>query len=432
MSEEPEETQETLPPSIPPSAEALQSLVELLYPEPGVVDILTLDQFIFRYKFSGLGATAVSDMERAQRITRTVGDHEQIGLAAYHIGLIYLHWGQVLGAIKYFDDAQRHWQFSKKEAAISLAQFAQGVCQHHAYHYENALANYGKVQRTLTKIESNGSAPPADYLAAIKSHLDACRDDVVQKIRTLGEGEPTMFRVPLAETEPAVTITPDDLPTKKETAVSAPPITPSPPADRASRVPIAPLPISHLPPVAGSEPQINQENLADELETVRDAAPLISDKSPIPQHINQSDALVWYHVADREEFEEFLPAILADTALLVDTRPDLYTCNEGDLVIVNQADAEGSIPVKPQQAAQERPFTRIYLAEVDELLSFKRDPETGDIQFESDKAEEVGKVKITANQADFPIFAEEIIGIVIGIWANLHPVQKEREQREED
>lgn len=427
MSEEPELTQETPPPSIPPSAEALQSLVELLYPEPGVVDILTLDQFIFRYKFSGLGATAVSDMERAQRITRSVGDHEQIGLAEYHIGLIYLHWGQFLGAIKYFDDAQRHWQFAKKDAVVSLAQFAQGVCQHHAYHYENALANYGKVQRTLSKIESNGSAPPADYLTAIKANLDACRDDVVQKIRTLGEGEPTMFRVPLVETEPPDTIVSDDPAPQEETAVSPPPITPSPSADRASRVMTAPPPISHLPPVAGGDSQINQQNVVDEPKTVS-TTPVISDKSPIPQHVNQSGTLVWYHVADREDFEEFLPAILADTVLLVDTRTDLYTCDEGDLVIVNQADAEGSIPVLPQQEVAERPFTRIYLAEVDEQLSFKRDPETGDIQFESDNAEEFGKVKITANQADFPIFAEEIIGIVIGIWANLHPVQKEKEE----
>lgn len=422
MNADPEQGQEALP--IPPLAEVLQLLVEMLYPEPGVVDILTLDQFIFRYKFSGLGATAVADMERAQRITRSVGDHEQIGLAEYHIGLIYLHWGQFWGAIKYFEDAQRHWQFAKRDPAVSLAQFAQGVCQHHAYHYEQALANYGKVQRILTKMESNGAAPPADYLAGIKSKLEACREDVVQKIRTLGEGEPTMFRVPIKETDPPVTITSDDLATKEETAVSDLPITVEPSSDTVSRGPAAPLPISHLPPVAGSDAQINQENVVDELETVGANVPVISNKSPIPQHINQSDALVWYDVAAREDMKEFLPAILADTVLLVDTRTDLYTCDEGDLVIVNQADAEGSIPVEPQQEAEERPFTRIYLAEVDEQLSFKRDPETGEIQFKSDNAEEVGKVKIMANQADFPIFAEEIIGIVIGIWAKLHPVQR--------
>jgi len=421
---DPEQNQEKFP--VPPLAEGLQLLVEILYPEPGVVDILTLDQFIFRYKFSGLGATAVADMERAQRITRSVGDHDQIGLAEFHIGLIDLHWGQFWGAIKYFEDAHRHWQFAKHDPAVSLAQFAQGICQHHAYHYEQSLANYGKVQRILTKIESNGAPPPAEFLPEIKSKLDACREDVVQKIRTLGEGEPTMFRVPIQEMEPPVTITSDDLATKEETTVSSSPITPSHYSDRASGMPSAPLPISHLPPVAGSESQINQENVVDELETVGDAGPVISDKSPIPQHINQSDALVWYHVAAREEFEEFLPAILADTVLLVDTRTDLYICDEGDLVIVNQADAEGSIPLKPQQEVPERPFTRIYLAEVDEQLSFIRDPETGEIQFRSNNAEEVGKVKITANQADFPIFAEEIIGIVIGIWAKLHPVQRDK------
>ena len=119
MNDEPVAEQETA--VVPPSAEVLQELVEHLYPEPSVVDVLTLDQFVFRYKFSGLGATAVADMERAQRITRSVGDHGQIGLAEYHIGLIYLHWGQFLGAIKYFDDALRHWQFVKNDSASSLA-----------------------------------------------------------------------------------------------------------------------------------------------------------------------------------------------------------------------------------------------------------------------------------------------------------------------
>lgn len=425
MNLEPEQDQRNILP-LPPPAEALEVLVEMLYPEPGVVDILTLDQFIFRYKFSGLGPTAVADMERAQRITRSVGDHGQIGLAEFHIGLIYLHWAQFFGAIKYFEDAQRHWQFAKLEVAVGLAQFAQGVCQHHAYHYERALANYGKVQRTLTKVERNGHAPNGaastrNYLTAINGNLIACRDDVVQKIRTLGEGEPVVFRVPIPQAPPA-TPSPsgtDDQPTRDETAVPDSTSSRTP----ASRVPVAPLPISHLPPVSIPEFRPEQSPVTEELSTVADGKSVISEQSPIPQHANQSDYLVWYEVADGEEFDSFLPNIQADTILLVDTRTELYTCVEDDLVIVKPADAEGSIPLTPQQETGQR-FIRTYLGEVDEQFSFKRDPITGEIQFESDKVEEIGKIKINANQANIPLLAEDIIGIVIGIWSKLNPAYK--------
>jgi hypothetical protein len=418
VSEEPEhDPQPTETLIVPPLAEGLHGLVKLLYSEPSVVDVLTLDQFIFRYKFSGLGATAVADMERAQRITRAVGDHGQIGLAEFHIGLIYLHWGQFFGAIKYFEDAQRYWQFAKLDVAVSLAQFAQGVCQHHAYHYENALANYGKVQRTLIKVESNGVGRLSVYMPQIESNLAACREDVVQKIRTLGEGEPTTFRAPLPPASAASDT--DDQPTKRddETAVSdiTTPRTPT------SQVRVAPLPISHLPPVSFSEFRPEQSLVTEEISTVPQVKSFISKQSPIPQHANQSDSLVWYEVADREELDSFLPNIQADTVLLVDTHTELYTCAENDLVIVNPADAEGSISLTPQQAIGKRP-TRIYLAEVEEQFSFKRDPITADIQFTT---EEVSKVKINANQPDLPIFAEDIIGIVIGIWSKLHPAQKQ-------
>ena len=423
MSEEPVQEPESR--QVPASAEALQALVEILYPEPGVVDILTLDQFIFRYKFSGLGATAVADMERAQRITRTIGDHGQIGLAEFHIGLIYLHWGQFLGAIKYFDDAHRHWQFAKHDPAVSLAQFAQGVCQHYAYHYENALVNYGKVQRTLSKIEANGSAPPSDFLVEMRLDLHACRDDVVEKIRTLGEGEPAAFRVPLKEEEPPSTRATSDQPTR-ETAVydTDSPITPfSSFTSTTTHSSSTPLPINRLPPAHDSDTQLEPETIADEPGAV---VPAILGKSPIPQHANQSDYLVWYNVAEREDLEAFLPAIQADTTLLVDTRTDIYTCNEGDLVIVDQADAEGSIPLKPQQRVEGTPFTRIYLAEVDAQFSFKRNPETGSIHFTSDETGDgyAGRVRITPDQDNSPIYAKDIIGIVIGIWSKLHPAQK--------
>jgi hypothetical protein len=384
-----------------------------------VVDILTLDQFVFRYKFSGLGATAVADMERAQRITRSVGDHEQIGLAEFHIGLIYLYWGQFLGAIKYFDDALRHWRFAKQDPAVSLAQLAQGVCHHHAYHYENALANYGKVQRTLAKIEGNGVAPPAVFLTELKSALQSCRSDVVMKIHTLGEGEPPVFRVRIPKAETPDAEDASDQPTR-ETAVPAPDA-PSAPPPSTTPSPSVPAPISNLPspstpqppPAVPSDPEI----VGEEPETAVLALPPILQKSPIPHHTNQSEHLVWYHVAERDE-EEFLPTIKTETTLLVDTRIDLYTCEAGDFVIVNQADGKGSIPVQPQQKSEDERFRRIsYVGEVDPQTEtpFSRNVETGEIKLH---------VKLTAEPAESPIYAEDLLGVVIGIWFKLQPAQK--------
>jgi hypothetical protein len=343
-------------------------------------------------------------------------------LAEFHIGLIYLHWGQALGAIKYFDDALRHWQFANNDPAVSLAQFAQGICRHHAYHYEQALANYAKVQRTLNKMDANGSQPPSAFLEDLENLLSESHKDVMQKLRTLGEGEPTTFSIPVTEAGGSSAQTADDQPTREVSYEpdGDEPSASSPQLETAHRGATAPLPISNLPRALeeanATKPEITEDMSA--------SPPPILTNSPIPQHANQSSNFIWYQVEDREDLEEFLPSIQADTALLVDTRTDFYTCTEGDLVIVDQADAEGSIPLKPQQDVSGPPFKRIYLAEVDEKLAFVRNPETGEIQFEPDHPEEIGKIKITANQSDFPIYAEEIIGIVIGIWSKLHPAQK--------
>ncbi|MCZ7672937.1 MAG: hypothetical protein M5U34_40370 [Chloroflexi bacterium] len=94
---------------------------------PGVIDILTLDQFIYRYTLSGLGAIDNGRHGTAQRITPSISDHAQIGLAEFHIGLIHLYWQQYLGALPYFDDAQRHWQFAHNKYAWRWLNFAQNA-----------------------------------------------------------------------------------------------------------------------------------------------------------------------------------------------------------------------------------------------------------------------------------------------------------------
>jgi hypothetical protein len=399
-----------------PTAAELQQLVEHLYPEPGVVDILTLEQFKYRYRLSGLGATAVADMERAQRITRDTGDHEQIGLAEFHIGLIYLHWGQPHGAIPYFIDAQRHWTFARRRSAACLAQFAQGVAQQHAYQYEAALSSYGKAGRLLSRIEVNAPPPATAFREAFRPCLARCRQGLVEKIRAFGEGEPAAFHLPPREPEPPI----GERPTRHIPETDAVRTTDGRPA--------APLPqinmgVRRETPTPPDSPPPNDTPPDDEPPS--EPVPANgSPVSPIPGHPNGSAHLRWYGVVDRQDLEEFLPAIQAESMLLVDTRTDRYVCLPGDLVIVDQEEREGSIQVESQQPSPQSPRRRIYLAEVDERLSFTRS-EAGDIRFAPDKAEEIGKIKLTPNQNDFPIYAEDIIGIVIGIWSNLQRIMED-------
>ncbi len=222
-----------------------------------------------------------------------------------------------------------------------------------------------KYSASSPKLKPTAPTLTPDFLASIKTGLNGCREDVVHKLRTLGEGEPVAFRVPLTE-ETAVSSDAPDVTTKAmPTATSVSEAAPASAA--ASHVPAAPLPISNLPRVA--PPLVDVA--ADEADTQPDTdsateelavAPAVLMQSPIPNHANQSEDYIWYHVVDREDLEDFLPDIQADTALLVDTRTDLYTCAEGDLVIVDQADAEGSIPLRPQQSAENTPFTRHLLS----------------------------------------------------------------------
>jgi hypothetical protein len=378
VNDEPVEEQETT--AVPPLAEALQELVEHLYPEPSVVDIITLDQFVYRYKLSGLGPSAVADMERAQRITRTMGDYVQTGLAEFHIGLIYLHWEQALGAINYFDDARRHWNFAKDDVAASLAEFAEGVCHHHGYQYESALANYGKVQRMINRLRTNGSKSVMVFLTELENVLQACRDDVVERIRT-GEGETSTDR---------------SLPT--------------------------PPPISNLPLPFTADLQFEPEE---------PAAMVPVPESPVPQHVNQSDCFVWYQVVARDDLERLFPCILTDNELLVDIRSGEheYKYKDGDLVIIKQSEGEDGILVKSLQETgnPELDYGRLVrLDGVEEQHFYSLDSQTDEVQFTPDEGtdEEGEQPQRHIEQTKSIITAEQMIGVVLGMWSKAQLIQK--------
>ena len=131
--------------SIRTAVNRLTELLEWLYPEPSP-DIFTVRDYRNRYPFTRLGPLATSDIDRYQRINRAIGNHEQLGLCDYHIGLIYLHEGEFRAAVQQFEQARQQWAFVNQSAAIALTHLARAVALRRANHYESALVSAGKVR----------------------------------------------------------------------------------------------------------------------------------------------------------------------------------------------------------------------------------------------------------------------------------------------
>jgi hypothetical protein len=111
--------------------------------------------------------------------------------------------------------------------------------------------------------------------------------------------------------------------------------------------------------------------------------------------------------------------------LLVDMDVDPVSCNPGDVVVVRQENAEGSIPVNPQKpTSQKSQRLRIFLAKVKEPSRFTHSVTEG-IQFPPEEPAEIGKIELSPNQEDVPLYDDEIIGIVIGIWVDLRTIMED-------
>jgi hypothetical protein len=359
--------------SSPPTADDLHRLLDMLYPDPPIVDILTLADFKYRYQFSRLGAGAVASLERAQRITRAVGDYDQMGLSEFHSGLIYLHECQFLGAGQYFAEARRYWEFANRQTAVCLAHFACGAAHHHAFHYDHALTRYGQVEKGLNQFPADGLVfQDGSFRAALRECLAANRQDVLRRMRAQEEGDSTAEESGRLQTTspPIVRMGRDDA------NAGAPPLS----------IPFAP--------------------------------------TPIPDHTNQNELLIWYQAVERRDERVFLPDIRVNTWFLVDKRLDLYDVQPGDLVIVDNGAVAGSIGLAPRpgRATGRRP-QRIHLGEVKspDQIRFMRDRRTGKITFAPSVANEVadkGKVSL-GPMTETPLYVDQIVGIVIGVWGNV-------------
>jgi len=409
----------SLPADALPTAEDLEVLLEMLYPELPLVDILTLSDFKFRYRFSGLGVGAVTAIERAQRITRAIGNYDQMGLSEFHNGLIYLHERQFLGALPYFAEARRYWDFENRAPAVCLAHFAQGVAQHGAYHFERALSHYGKVEKCMAQFPvDDATGELGAFWRALQARLVSSRESVRRQLRNLEEGigldGPARHIAVTPEPPPAPIISPLEDNTPHPLLPPAPtPLAPMPPARRpsssSSAVPPAGVPIIRL--LGGTTPPL--ETQADsEGETAVPRAP-----TPIPSHQNTDGHLIWMRPdpADWPEVHAFLPDIRADAYILVDRRINAYAFRHNDLVIVDDDEGAGIVPVQPQQSPTATRYpSPIFLGKIEEPPLASGTP--------SGPAAPKGTVKLSPD-SERPLFAEDIIGIVVGIWFGID-VQK--------
>lgn len=305
----------------------LIDLLEWLHPEPSP-DIFTLRDYRNRYPFTRLGSLAVADIDRYQRINRAIGDHVQMGLYDFHIGLIYLHEGAFRGAVTQFDQARQQWSFVNQSAAVALTHLARAVALKLADHYESAMVSAGRVAGWLER--SRFDKPMLgwpDFEAQVLAYVA----ELQAKLRQQMEAAPQTAVIEPDETE----------------------------TDAEVQKPYSNMGSTHAPVI------------------------------PVPGHSLTSSRYDWYIVEVRPS-SGLLPEINSGDWLLVDLLPDLpmdVKDTEQPILVMMDKKLEDTIRVRPLEPKGR--FQRIYLVSLadSETGSFWLDEMTGTVTFSTQKAE---------------------------------------------
>jgi hypothetical protein len=299
----------------------LESLLRLLFPDPPPLDIITVENVVDRYPLTGLGAPALAAIEQSQRILGDRGDNSLLGLARFHVGLIYLHWNDCRAAANQFALARQQWSLVGDNAALSLGHYAQGKSFAHAYHFEAAMLQYGRAERLLERPAVSAQAKRLNALTREMRPLLATAQNSLREV--LWPKEQPSSGPPVAPGAPSDPI----MPRQAEAPSGAAPETEPPPWHAEAKRPMwarrVPPPISNLPGALG--------------EVAR---------GPVPGHIAADDRFGWYLIARRQG--NFLPGVAAGTWVLADREVDARPIERRLYVIVGSARAGlGSIAVQP-------------------------------------------------------------------------------------
>lgn len=379
--------------SIRTAVNRLTELLEWLYPEPSP-DIFTVRDYRNRYPFTRLGPLATSDIDRYQRINRAIGNHVQLGLCEYHIGLIYLHEGEFRAAVQQFEQARQQWAFVNQSAAIALTHLARAVALRRANHYESALVSAGKVAGWLDRARLGEPVPQGGrFFERVLSYVA----ELQAELRKLMSPPPdTAVADQSAETETEAE--------EDAEANSSPP--PGPPFTGAALGSPRPAPVAGP---AAAEPTTRAD---DEIETGAIAPePIVNfDRSstpsiPIPEHLLIDERYAWYLVEFRPE-SSFLPEFNTGDWLLVDVQPELdedLHDTEQPILVVKKENIDGTIRVRPLDPKSR--FQRIYLVTLADSPTgaFRVDEDSGTVTF-SNQLREIG------------VDRDEILGVVVGFW----------------
>lgn len=296
----------------------LDRLLRLLFPEPHSLDIITVENIVRRYPLTGLGAPALAAIEQSQRIVRARGDYSQVGLAEFHIGLIYLHWDDCRAAANQFAVARQPWSLANDSPAMCLAHYAQGLGLYHAYHNEAAMLQFSRAERLLNRPAIGNQAGRYAALGKEMRPLLAIAQETLRESLWPKEQPSTeVMKAGYLSLPPDMT-----RPEVEPEAASDPQRAYERLAERPGWVKRVPLPISNLPGAVDST------------------------SGPVPGHVTTDDRFGWYMIADKRS--EFLPGVASGTWLLADRDVDERTPSGREYVVVGSIREDlGSVIVQP-------------------------------------------------------------------------------------
>lgn len=318
----------------------LERLLKLLFVDPPSLDIITVENVVRRYPLTGLGAPALAAIEQSQRIVRARGDYAQAGLAEFHIGLIYLYWGDGRAAAGQFALARQSWSLVNDTPAICLAHYAQGLALYHAYHNESAMLQFSRAERMLDRPAIGAQAKRLTDLAQeMRPLLNIAQETLRESLWPREQPPADMVKagylsVPPDASAPAATVATTEATapaptTWSEDGAAGTGARRAAHPDWARRVP---MPISNLSGDADA-----------------------GSRGPVPGHITTDDRFGWYRIADKKG--EFLPGLNSGTWLLADRDVDERQSSGREYIIIGSPrDNLGSITVQPVSHISAMPY----------------------------------------------------------------------------
>lgn len=359
----------------------LSRLLELLFPEANSLDIITVDDILRRYPLTGLGAPALAAIEQSQRILRARGEYSQVGLGEFHIGLVFLYWGDTRAAANQFALSRQPWSLASDSPAICLAHYAQGLALYHAFHNESAMMQFSRAERGLGRPQVGPQAERFNLLATEMRPLLTIAQETLRQSMWPEEHTPDLTKDTYLTLPPQ---RPGQAPIAASMGVNDPPLRSPTMTSEPGGEPVVPRPISRMP--------------GGETDGFLGLTP-----GPVPGHVVTDERFEWFVVTERKS--DFLPHVAVGAWVLADRELELRSAGGREYVVVSSHQAGlGSIQV---QALAGVARTNCFLG--------YRDPVVVAPLTEGDSHLILNETGPAPPEADLII-----VGVVAGLWLGLN------------